>query len=168
MRALATIRLRTLGWFVLLPLTFMGWVPWWLHRQCEGAFHWSATRWQWIGVWLLLNGLGLSGWCVNLLNVVGQGTPVPFDPPSRFVATGPYRVVRNPMAVGFFLMLAGEALLYQSRAIAIYLLAIMGAIHTFVCWVEEPNLTQRFGATYTAYKRAVPRWIPHAPSSKTR
>ena len=162
MTELSRVRLRTFGWFMTLPVTFLGLMPWWLHRRLEGPFVWKAAGWQWLGLWLILNGLGLSGWCVNLFNVEGRGTPVPFDPPKRFVASGPYRFVRNPMALGLFLVLAGQAALYQSKVILGYLLIVIALVGAFVRFIEEPDLERRFGAPYTAYKRQVPRWIPRS------
>jgi len=168
---LAQIRMRTLGWLIF-PATFLGVVPWWLHRWIDGPFVWRGTLGQWVGFWLILNGLGLVGWCVNLFNVEGRGTPVPWDPPRRFVARGPYRFVRNPMALGAFVTLAGEAALYQSWVVASYLGLAMALMAAFVRVVEEPGLRRRFGGSYLAYQRQVPRWIPRrisgAGRSKTR
>ena len=42
MTELTAIRWRTLLWFLLFPATFLGWVPWWLHRQFEGPFRWEG------------------------------------------------------------------------------------------------------------------------------
>ena len=160
MTELARIRLRTAAWFLFLPATFLGVVPWWLHRRLEEPFIWNGSLWQWLGAWLILNGIGLAGWCVNLFNVEGRGTPVPFDPPTRFVISGPYRFVRNPMAIGLWLVLAGEAILYQSRAVAIYLLIVVALVASFVRFIKEPNLARRFGTAYSSYKQQVPRWVP--------
>ena len=160
MSELTKIRLKTLGWFILFPVPFIGIVPWRLHRCLEGPFLWAGTWRQWLGMWLILNGLGLAGWCVHLLTTEGRGTPVPIDPPKQFVATGPYRFVRHPMVLGLFLMLAGESALYQSRAAFLYVLLVIGVMHLFVRFVEEPDLQRRFGSSYTAYRRQVPRWIP--------
>jgi len=163
MTELARIRLRTLCWFVLFPLTLIGVVPWGLHQRFEGSWLWTGSLWQWLGVWLLLNGMGLSAWCVNLFNVEGRGTPLPFDPPKQFVASGPYRYVRNPMMLGIFLILGGEVALYGSRAVWRYTLVLMGVAYSFVRFWEEPDLERRFGHAYLSYKRQVPRWIPRFP-----
>ena len=41
-------------------------------------------------------GVGVTAWsALHFLKV--KGTPVPFNPPPRLVATGPYRYARNPM-----------------------------------------------------------------------
>ena len=68
----------------------------------------------WAGVGSLAAGLLLAGWTLRLFATVGQGTPAPWDPPQKLVVRGPYRHVRNPMISSVLLMLAGEALLYQS------------------------------------------------------
>lgn len=165
MSALVQIRLRTLGWFVALPVPIVCLLPWWLSRQADGPFRWQADPVQWAGLWLILNGLGLAGWCVNLFNVQGQGTPVPLDPPRRFVATGPYRFVRNPMVLGLWLVLLGESALYRSQAILWYTLCLMVLATAFVRYWEEPDLERRFGETYRAYRRQVPAWIPRPPTN---
>lgn len=164
MTELARVRLRTLGWFLLFPLTFIGWLPWGLSRHVDGPFVWLGTLRQWLGAWLIADGSALTAWCVNLFNVQGRGTPLPLDPPKQFVVAGPYRVVRNPMMLGLFLLLGGQALLYGSRAVLLYLVLVMGLAHLFIALVEEPQLKRRFGASYEAYRRQVPRWLPRLPS----
>ena len=160
MTELTTIRLRTVVWFLLFPLSFIGLIPWWLHRQFDGSAIWHNGLWQWVGLWLIANGLGLTAWCINLFNVNGRGTPLPLDPPKQFVAAGPYRYVRNPMMLGMLLILGGEVALYQSRAVWMYTLVLMAAACGFVRFWEEPDLERRFGESYREYKRRVPRWIP--------
>ncbi len=162
MSQIAQLRLRTLGWFFLLPFTLLGLVPWWLHRHLQGPFVWQGSAGQWVGAWLLVNGAGLTIWCVNLLNVQGRGTPMPLDPPTQFVVCGPYRVVRNPMALGLFLVLGAQALLYASWTVFLYLLLLIGTIHWHVCRIEEPELERRFGQPYLRYKHDVPRWFPRS------
>jgi len=168
MTELIRVRLRTLVWFILFPLPFIGLIPWWLHRRFEGPSIWHSSLWQWLGLWLILNGVGLAGWCVNLFNVAGQGTPAPFDPPTQFVVAGPYHYVRNPMMLGMLLVLGGEVALYQSRAVWIYTLVLMAGAYGFVRFWEEPELERRFGETYRDYKRRVPRWIPRWKANGTR
>ena len=170
MNKLTAIRLRTLLWLFVFPGVFLGVVPSWLHHQLEGPFVWEATLGQWLGAWLLLDGASLAGWCAHLFNVRGLGTPLPLDPPTQFVAVGPYRVVRNPMAIGLFLVVGGQALLYQSKIVALYLVTVAAFVHAFVVLVEEPELKHRFGEAYIVYRRQVPRWLPrpiplqHPPS----
>lgn len=166
MTDLTRIRLKTFGWFLCFPVLFIVAIPWWLTRRVDGQLVWRGGLWQWVGVWLILNGVGLAGWCVNLFNVKGRGTPVPFDPPKAFVVSGPYRFVRNPMMLGLFSLLLGETALYGSRVVLLYALGLMALAMAFVHLVEEPDLQRRFGASYLAYTRQVPRWLPRVTRSQ--
>jgi len=162
MRDLRVIRLRTLAWLIL-PVTVVVFIPWGLQWVARKPFRWDGGFWPWIGVWLIANGVALAAWCVNLFNVQGQGTPLPLDPPKRFVLAGPYRYVRNPMMLGMMLILVGEALVMESRSVCLYALALALAAHLVVCCWEEPDLTRRFGQAYREYRKQVPRWIPRLP-----
>jgi hypothetical protein len=44
-------------------------------------------------------GLSLGCWTMGLFWRFGEGTPAPWDLPTRLVIRGPYRYVRNPMSV---------------------------------------------------------------------
>lgn len=105
-------------------------------------------------------GTALALWCVLIFAWVGKGTPLPFDPPRRLVVRGPYRVVRNPMAIGVGLALTGAALYYQSAALFVLTALFFLVIHLFVVLYEEPTLRRQFGSEYDAYTRRVGRWWP--------
>ncbi len=113
-----------------------------------------------IGVFLLGPGFLLSGWCV-LRFKKARGTPVPFNPPKELVVTGPYRWMRNPMLTGVFASLFGLGFLLHSISIVLlwtplYLLAHVIELKK----IEEPELEQRFGKSYTDYKNRVPMFLP--------
>ena len=55
--------------------------------------HWLRP----LGMALALAGAVIAATCIAAFIVRGRGTPAPFDPPREFVASGPYRYVRNPM-----------------------------------------------------------------------
>ncbi|MBL0715954.1 MAG: isoprenylcysteine carboxylmethyltransferase family protein [Desulfosarcina sp.] len=105
-------------------------------------------------------GAFVSLWCVKDFVIRGRGTPAPFDPPTRLVLQGPYRYVRNPMYVGLFFVLIGEALLYASFFVLLYSLFLAAAAHIFVIFYEEPTLRRKFGERYEQYLKSVPRWRP--------
>lgn len=105
--------------------------------------------------------LGIS--CVVLFLVRGRGTPAPFDPPQVFVASGPFRYVRNPMYVGAIMTLFGGGLIVGSLSIILLGGVFWSLSHILVLLVEEPDLTKRFGDSYTRYKAEVDRWIPRVP-----
>jgi len=64
------------------------------------------------GACVVLLGTILVAWTVFLFKTKGQGTPNPKLPPKAFVVSGPYRLSRNPMALGGLLTLLGEAIVY--------------------------------------------------------
>jgi protein-S-isoprenylcysteine O-methyltransferase Ste14 len=92
--------------------------------------------------------------------VQARGTPVPAASPSSLVVSGFYRYVRNPIYVGFLIILAGQALLLGSRAMVEYAAAAWCVGAGAVRWYEEPVLKRKFGSEYEAYRRAVRAWIP--------
>jgi protein-S-isoprenylcysteine O-methyltransferase Ste14 len=119
------------------------------------------------GVVLMIPGALLAFACIASFIVRGRGTPAPFDPPRVFVATGPYRYVRNPMYVGAAVFLLGLGLFERSPSILILSAISLAGAHLFVLVYEEPALEDRFGASYLAYKRDVRRWIPRRPRSSS-
>ena len=91
---------------------------------------------------------------------IGKGTPAPFDPPKKLVVAGPFRYVRNPMYLGAVLVVAGEAVVYQSGAVFLQAIVMWVLFHVYVVYFEEPVLKKRFGQEYVDYLRVVPRWLP--------
>lgn len=89
-----------------------------------------------------------------------DGTPVPVAAPPRLVVTGFYRYVRNPIYVGFLVILLGEALLFGSQGLLVYTALAWCVGAAGVRWYEEPTLARKFGAEYRDYRRAVRAWIP--------
>lgn len=90
----------------------------------------------------------------------GRGTPMPFDPPTRLVAQGPYGYLRNPMYALYVIVVIGEAIAWRSPWIAGYALLLAGLAHLYVVKREEPRLRERFGMSYADYCQRVPRWLP--------
>ena len=117
---------------------------------------------RWPGIAIAIGGALLALWCVVTFVTAGRGTPAPFDAPRRFVATGPYRYVRNPMYIGGMGVLAGSGLALGSPSIVAFTAGWWLVAHLFVLLYEEPHLRGRFGATYDAYCSRVRRWIPSA------
>jgi protein-S-isoprenylcysteine O-methyltransferase Ste14 len=111
------------------------------------------------GVFVAL-GLALVVWTVRLFVLVGRGTLAPWDPTSKLVVQGPYRLVRNPMITGVASILVGEALFFRSWGIAIELAVFVAVNAVYFPLVEEPGLRRRFGAQYDEYRARVPRWLP--------
>jgi len=131
-------------------------------RRLDGGF--SLPAWLWpLGILLIALGGALCLACVAIFVARGRGTPAPFDPPREFVASGPYRFCRNPMALGFCVTLAGVALWLRSPAALAFAAFVFLLGHVMATAWEEPHLRAKFGQAYVDYCRRTPRWIPKAP-----
>lgn len=124
----------------------------------------AGTAQEWIGA--IVFAVGLGGYLISScwLVIVGKGPFVEFDPPTEFVATGPYRWMRNPVAALLLVAVLGEALYCGSAGILALFLWGLHVAHLQVISVEEPRLEKRFGRDYVEYCQRVPRWIPKKPS----
>lgn len=80
--------------------------------------------------------------------------------PKDFLASGPFRFVRNPMSLAGVILFVGIALWHRSTLALGLAAGLFVLFHLVVVYVEEPGLERRFGDSYRAYKRAVPRWVP--------
>lgn len=78
----------------------------------------------------------------------------------NLVVSGPYRYVRNPMAVGSISQGVAVGLMASSWLIVLY--AVAGAViwDWFVRPHEEAELSSRFGASFASYRNAVRCWVP--------
>jgi protein-S-isoprenylcysteine O-methyltransferase Ste14 len=113
-----------------------------------------------LGTLLIVAGLGLFVSTVSLFATAGRGTLAPWDPPEKLVVRGPYRCLRHPMITGVSLVLAGEALIFASTAIAVELAVFVAVNAIYLPLVEEPALVRRFGPEYERYMDEVGRWLP--------
>lgn len=117
-----------------------------------------------VGVGVFAIGLATYIYCSVWLIFHGKGPHVEFDPPKIFVATGPYRWVRNPVVITLLTTVLGEAIWFGSVGIALLLAIGLPVAHMQVTRLEEPLLRRRFGQSYEDYCARVPRWIPRPPS----
>lgn len=90
----------------------------------------------------------------------GRGTPSPAAPTARLLDGGVYRILRHPMYVATATVIAGEALAFAQPVLLLGAAAYVAAMATLVVAIEEPRLARRFGASYDAYRRTVPGWVP--------
>lgn len=105
--------------------------------------------------------LGLSS-CFAM-TLFGEGTPLPAKTARRLVFVGPYRFVRNPMAVAGAAQTVGVGLLLG--AWTVIAAAVAGSLvwNFFVRPDEEADLAARFGDPYVEYARQVRCWVPTVP-----
>jgi len=75
----------------------------------------------------------------------------------RLVTWGPYRYVRHPSYLGYFLMFFGLFFLWPNLFTLVPLVAIPGYFR--ITFEEEKRLVQRFGDAYVDYQRKTGRFI---------
>ena len=115
--------------------------------------------WSWAGMLIIAGGSGLLLWCVREFYVAGRGTLGPWSPPRHMVSSGPYARSRNPMYVAVAVVLLGWAVLFASRTLLIYAVAISVAFHLRVVLSEEPWLERAHGEAWRFYRARVRRWV---------
>jgi len=149
---------KTLVFTVFVPGTVAGYVPWRLRPEAaspmNGAEKWAAITVIAIGIAIYLY---TAFWGFAL---IGGGTPAPIAPTKILVVRGLHRFVRNPMYIGVAAVIGGQAWLFHSPPIAIYMACMLLVAHLFVLFYEEPTLHRQFGEEYDRYRASVPRWIP--------
>lgn len=113
-----------------------------------------------LGIYLFLIFSLLGFWSGATISILGQGTPLPTDCPNKLVVKGPYRFVRNPMAIAGISQGISVGLYFGSYIIILY--ALTGAVlwHYFVRPQEELDMENRFGTEYLAYRQNVKCWLP--------
>jgi protein-S-isoprenylcysteine O-methyltransferase Ste14 len=135
-------------------------------------------------IWNLETWLGLDGWrfahpagraagavlfalggalgltCGLVMALRGKGTPMPTDCARELVVCGPYRYVRNPMAVAGLAQGVAVGVFVGSPLVVLYALAGGPIWNTLVRPWEEIDLERRFGEPYRRYRVAVRCWVP--------
>jgi protein-S-isoprenylcysteine O-methyltransferase Ste14 len=109
-------------------------------------------------VFVLASLLGLAS--AVSMSTRGGGTPLPSAMPNRLVVAGPYRVLRNPMALAGLTQGAAVGLVAASWTVLVYAVAGSVVWNCVVRPLEERDLEQRFGDDFRRYAAAVRCWVP--------
>lgn len=149
----------------LQVLTFSGLVlgifPALVFAQAGGSLGAFLARPAWINS-LLLQVLFLAGLpglgAVQEFAVRGRGTPIPYDPPTRLVTSGPYAYIANPMQFtsALVLLVLGWVLsnLWIAAAGGMAFIYSVG----LAAWDEGGDMHARFGEAWTDYRKNVRPW----------
>ncbi|MFF2272659.1 methyltransferase family protein [Agromyces sp. NPDC058136] len=134
------------------------------------AIAWLERRWGLavpVPDWLLPFGAVMFGlasalgiWSAVAMSTRGAGTPLPAATANLLVIAGPYRLVRNPMAVAGITQGVAVGLMLGSWLVVVYAVA-GGLFWNFVVRpLEEFELEARFGDEFRRYRAAVRCWVP--------
>jgi protein-S-isoprenylcysteine O-methyltransferase Ste14 len=130
------------------------------------AFDWPILSTQrffhskpaaWIGVALCLGGL-----LILLISLISFGRSfrvgIDVDHPDQLVTTGIFSMSRNPIYVGFAVILIGEFLVFPNWIPLIYLAGGLALFHRQVLR-EEEFLRNHYGQPYLDYCQGVRRYV---------
>jgi protein-S-isoprenylcysteine O-methyltransferase Ste14 len=108
----------------------------------------------------------LGAWSAVTMAIAGNGTPLPTATAPNLVMSGPYRYVRNPMALAGIMQ--GVAVGWAMGSWPVISYAFAGAFvwHWLVRPVEEADLQERFQEQYSRYRDSVRLWIPVSKSPR--
>jgi protein-S-isoprenylcysteine O-methyltransferase Ste14 len=113
-----------------------------------------------VSIVLFVIGIPTVVWTIERF-IRARGTPIPFSPPPGFVTDGLYRIVRNPMHLGWALIMTGLAVLLQSFSLLVIGVPFFIVAHIiYYKLVEEKELERKFGQSYLDYKNRVGMFIP--------
>jgi protein-S-isoprenylcysteine O-methyltransferase Ste14 len=126
-----------------------------------GFAPWPApAEWRALGVALLGAGVYFAGHSNMALMKWGRGM-ASFVLSKHVVEGSIYQRVRNPMALGWYLMWLGVGCGARSTYLTLYLLLAHIPAHVFYLkFFEERELGLRFGESYAAYRQRIPFLIP--------
>jgi protein-S-isoprenylcysteine O-methyltransferase Ste14 len=133
--------------------------------MCLIAWGSPSLTWNWLYSSVVALALAVAGCAVAILGVrafrQARTTVNPTRPQtaSSLVGSGIYRVSRNPMYLGFLLVLLAWAV-FLSNLLSIVLVPIfVGYMNRFQIGPEERALLALFGEEFTGYCREVRRWL---------
>ena len=140
-----------LFYFYLVFAAAFGWPA----PSTRELFDSEAVRW--VGVALCVAGLTLLAWS---LVSFGQSFRVGIDTerPDKLITTGIFAFSRNPIYVGFALILLGQFLISSTWLLLAYLLAGYWLFHRQVLR-EEQFLSQYYGDSFENYRQRVRRYL---------
>jgi len=114
--------------------------------------------WSLLGIIPLFSGIAI--------NLIADGafkakdtTVKPFVESKVLITNGVFRISRNPMYLGFVLILSGIALLMESLSPFFIVPLVFCFMHFYFILDEERMLEERFGQAWISYKKHVRRWI---------
>jgi len=155
---------KTFAQLVVFWSTFLFILPAVVYRieTCLTLDRWrfTDTAWRVPSIVAFTAASALGGWSAAVMAVCGSGTPLPADCPRRLVVAGPYRFVRNPMAIAGLTQGAAVGAFLGSPLVLLYVLVGGPLWNFFVRRWEEADLELRFGSAFNRYREAVRCWVP--------
>lgn len=115
--------------------------------------------------WIIAAGLAAGGLLIAYSGVRDFArakttiNPVNIDAASALVTTGIFAYTRNPMYLGWTVVLLGWAVFLGGVWTVLGPIAFVAFVSRFQILPEEKALAGKFGSSYESYKKKVRRWI---------
>lgn len=116
------------------------------------------SPWNLTGILFILAGIVIELAADRMFHQAGT-TVLPGAESLALVKGGVFRIGRNPMYLGFALILFGAAALFGTLTPFLVIPVFMILIERRFIRVEEAMLEQTFGPAYLDYKKMVRRWL---------
>jgi protein-S-isoprenylcysteine O-methyltransferase Ste14 len=114
--------------------------------------------WHWLGLLLIVAGFVVGIPAANRFHRIGTNIRT-FNEPGQLVTEGAFRYTRNPMYLGFSLMLLGLAIVFPVLTSFIVVIAFVVITDRWYIRFEEAAMERKFGDAYREYKSRVRRWL---------
>ena len=110
------------------------------------------------GTMLLICALALEIWA--LMTLWKNRAPMsPLRFPARLVTDGPFRLTRNPIYLGYSVLMVAIGLMTGNAWFVILVPIATAVTHAFAIQREELHLLSRFGFEFELYCQKTRRWI---------
>ena len=144
-------------WYVVTQVLLFVLVVWGPRHLADLGWPLSGTASFGAGVALM--GLGVALSLAAAFNLGANLTPLPHPKDdARFVASGPYRLVRHPMYGGVILLALGWAFYVEGALTLAY--AVLTVVFFDIKTRREENWLMRRFPEYAAYRQRVRKLIP--------
>ena len=116
------------------------------------------TPWNVLGIVPLACGIALNLAADKAFHEVGT-TVKPFEESTALLTSGVFRISRNPMYLGYELILIGIAIMLRSLTPYVVIPVFAVLMNRVFIRVEEQMLEEKFGPAWSEYGQKVRRWI---------
>jgi protein-S-isoprenylcysteine O-methyltransferase Ste14 len=141
--------------FLFPSAVLFGFGLWFVDPPLKLTFPFDSL-FQILGLLLSISGVLLFSWSILARGEYAVSWDMPKD--HRLVTWGPYKYVRHPSYLAYFLLISGFFLTWLNLLI----LPCFGAIPGYLLSVEteEKMLVERFGDEYRLYQKRTSKFIP--------
>jgi protein-S-isoprenylcysteine O-methyltransferase Ste14 len=122
-----------------------------LDSESLSALRYIGLAFMFVGVATLVLAYSSMAWAKTTID--------PKVHTSRIVTSGIYAYSRNPIYLGWFVLIAGRGLFNASVLALLVAITMLLLLYWVVIVEEETYLESKFGEEYLTYKRSVRRWL---------